>query len=157
MKQKATPRKLKTHDMTHQALELRKAGLTYEKIAEALGIAKSYAHEIIMKGLESIKEDIKTDATTLVALEVERLDALLRSLWANKDNPRHADTILKIMERKAKLQGLDAPTRIEQSGVGGNPIQLQAVPMIDWSKATEEEIRIAKELEKRLLSNNEPV
>lgn len=157
MKQKATARKLKTHDMTHQALELRKAGLTYEKIAEALGIAKSYAHEIIMKGLESIKEDIKTDASSLVALEVERLDALLRSLWANKDNPRHADTILKIMERKAKLQGLDAPTRIEQSGVGGNPIQLQAIPIIDWSKATEEEIKIAKELEKRLLSNNDPV
>lgn len=157
MKQKASAQKLKTHDMTHQALELRKAGLTYEKIADALGIAKSYAHEIIMKGLESIKEDIKTDATTLVALEVERLDALLRSLWANKDNPRHADTILKIMERKAKLQGLDAPTRIEQSGVNGNPIQLQAIPVIDWTKATDDEIRIARELEKRLLSKNESV
>lgn len=157
MAQKATPRKIKTQNMTHQALELRKAGLTYEKIGEALGVAKSTAHELIVKGLNAIKDDIKTDASTLVALEVERLDALLRSLWANKDNPRHADTILKIMERKAKLQGLDAPTRIEQSGVNGNPIQLQAIPVIDWSKATDEEIKIAKELEKRLTNNNESI
>jgi len=52
-------------------------------------------------------------------------------------NAAFLDLALKIAERKAKLLGLDAPTRIETSGPGGGPLQfaLRAEP-----KAVEERI-----------------
>jgi len=52
-------------------------------------------------------------------------------------NPAFLDLALKIAERKAKLLGTDAPTRIETSGPGGGPLQfaLRADP-----KAVEERI-----------------
>ena len=35
--------------------------------------------------------------------------------------------ILSAMERRAKLLGLDAPTRLEHAGDGGGPLQIEAV------------------------------
>ena len=117
MTQLATGKTLEVQEHIAQAVELRKAGATYDQIGKSLGLSRSRAHQLVQEGLEVIKEQIRVDANLVMALELHRLDSMLLSLWKDKGNPRVADTILRIMERKHKLQGLEAPTRIEAMGL----------------------------------------
>ena len=94
-----------------QALELRKAGVPYATIAERLGYASTGgAHKAVASAL---KKTLAEPADDLRRLEVERLDALLSALWrqAKEGNQGAVDRCIRIMERRAKLLGLDAPTK----------------------------------------------
>jgi hypothetical protein len=95
-----------------QALELRKAGATYQVIADQLGYkTRDSARKAIFAALDNITrgpaEDVK-------AMEILRLDSMLMALWtkARQGNEFSIDRVLKIMERRARLVGLDAPTKI---------------------------------------------
>ena len=117
MTQLATGKTIEVQEHIAQAVELRKAGATYDQIGKSLGLSRSRAHQLVQEGLEVIREQIRVDANLVMALELDRLDSMLLSLWKEKNNPRVADTILRIMERKHKLQGLEAPTRIQATGL----------------------------------------
>jgi hypothetical protein len=54
-------------------------------------------------------------------LELTRLDAMLLPLWrrVQAGEEKAIDRALRIMERRARLLGLDAPTRGELSGPEG--------------------------------------
>lgn len=95
-----------------QALLLRKAGYQYEAIGAKLGISKQAAHQLIQR---TLRATLREPAADLRTLEVERLDDLLRALYpqARKGNHGAIDRVLRIMERRAKLLGLDAPVRSE--------------------------------------------
>lgn len=96
-----------------EALRLRKAGLTYEEIADRLGYAnKSGAYKTVMSALRKI---VQEPADELRKLEIERLDVMLASLWPFilKGSPRHVEIGLKVMDRRAALLGLDAPKVVE--------------------------------------------
>lgn len=104
------------HDRTLQALELRKAGFTYSVIAEKLGYnSKSAAWDAVNRALKHLKRE---PAEGVLALELERLDALYKSMYpqALKGNLGAVDRCLKISERRAKLLGLDAPVKNDVSG-----------------------------------------
>ena len=98
-----------------QVLELRKAGATWSEIGAALGFSKQRAHVIFQKALDELNTEPAAD---LRKLEAERLDKMQRSLWqqALQGNQGAVDRVLRIMERRAKMFGLDAPVRqsIEQ-------------------------------------------
>lgn len=94
------------------ACDLRRAGLTYQEIADALGLADpSSARDAIIRSRKAI---IKEPATELVAWETERLDTILAAIWpkVQKGDLRAIDRVLKVMERRAKYYGLDAPEKI---------------------------------------------
>lgn len=112
---KSQTRAVQSHDRKLKALELRKAGYSYHRIGEALGCTKSQAHRDVGAAL---KLTLQEPADDVRALEAERLDDLLRALWPDARNGNHGaiDRALRIMERRAKLLGLDAPTRTEHSG-----------------------------------------
>lgn len=96
------------------ALELRKAGNTYQSIADELGYKHaSGAHQAVMAGLRKV---IQEPAEELLKLELERLDVMLASLWpfVLKGSPRHVEIALKVMDRRATYLGMDAPTLIEE-------------------------------------------
>ena len=95
------------------ALILRKSGHTFEEIAEQLDYAsKSGAFKAVMSAL---KKTIQEPADELRALELERLDVMLKSVWPFilKGSPRHVEMGLKVMDRRAALLGLDAPKQVE--------------------------------------------
>lgn len=115
MPNKTHQRNIEAREKARQALELRKAGLSYEAIAARVGwSAKSTAYHAIGKALDAITRE---PAKRVRSLELERLDALLLALWqkARGGDAGAIDRILKIMERRAKLLGLDAPQRVEQT------------------------------------------
>ena len=98
------------------ALELRKAGATPERIAQALGFKDTNSVLAAIKAqLDASAPESPSDA---LKLELERLDAMQRALWpeAMKGKWLAVDRCLSIMERRARLLGLDgskqeAPTK----------------------------------------------
>lgn len=105
------------------ALEFRRAGLGYVEIGNQLGIGKSQAHRLVTEALKEAAAQVVEDADVLRAEEVSRLDGMLRGLWqdARKGNVGAVDRVLKIMERRAKLLGLDAPVKLAHGGDGNAP------------------------------------
>jgi hypothetical protein len=105
------PTRVPAHDRRIKALELRKAGATYQEIADALGFGnRANACRAVTQALT---ETIAEAAEPLRKLEVERLDKMLRSIWlkVTQGDVVAINTGLRIMERRAKLLGLDAPTQ----------------------------------------------
>lgn len=90
-----------------RALELRKAGATFEQIAQQIGYADRHtARDAVMRGLQDLTRD---NAEEVLELELSRLDALLVGLWgpARRGDTQAVQTILKVMERRSKYLGLD--------------------------------------------------
>ena len=98
-----------------QALELRKAGFSYRAIAEKLDIGHAQAHKDVMGELERLAQLRDGKATEILELELERLDMLTKGLepMARTGNPGSVNSFLRVMERRAKLLGLDAPEKFE--------------------------------------------
>lgn len=106
-----------------KALELRKQGKSYIEIATAVGYRKaSGAHAAVKSALH---KTLTEPADELRVLEAERLDALLAAVWekAKNGDPKAVDNALRIMERRAKLLGLDAPTATDIT-TGGGPLAI---------------------------------
>lgn len=108
-----------------QALELRRMGYGYTEIGQKIGLGKSQAHRLVTAALAEARDQVNTGADELRSEEVSRLDAMLAGLWpvARKGGVAAVDRVVKIMERRAKLLGLDAPERKRLEGPNGGPIQ----------------------------------
>lgn len=117
------------------ALALRKEGLTYAEIAERLGISESGAHAAVMRALRRLFEKVNEEAEQVRTLELQRLDDLLMALWPKRHLPHYVDRILHIMERRSKLLGLDAPSKVALDG----SIGVRREPT-DLSQLSEEDI-----------------
>jgi hypothetical protein len=103
-------RQVRAHERHLQALELRKAGVTYEVIAGQLGYANaSGARKAVVSAL---KATLREPAAELRELELARLDAMLLPLWrrVQAGDEKAIDRALRIMERRARLLGLDRKT-----------------------------------------------
>jgi flavin-binding protein dodecin len=91
-----------------EALRLRAAGHTYRRIADMVGWTNpGTAHEAVMSALVEVTRE---PAETLRDLELARLDAMQGAIWdaALAGELQAVDRVLKIMERRAKLCGLDS-------------------------------------------------
>lgn len=107
------PQKIKEQERIAQAVELRKTGITFARIADVLGYASaSSAYNAVMG---AIRKMVREPTEELIALEEERLDALFAAAYpqAKRGVMTAIDRCLKIMERRAKLKGLDMPSKID--------------------------------------------
>lgn len=123
-----------------EAARLRAEGKTYDFISDTLKFGgKGNARRAVQRALVAVVQEAGDE---LRALEVERMNRLLDTAWQIMERPHYAhsagrlilmeddqgkahpvvddapslmamDRILKIMERRAKLLGLDAPVRHE--------------------------------------------
>lgn len=111
-----------------QAFELRKSGASFRQIAEQLGYAdESGARKAVMALLKKQQVEAVEDYRKV---ELARLDAMLLAI-AQQVRQGHLgaiDRALKIMERRARLLGLDAPTKIAPTTPDGQ----QTAPLIQF-------------------------
>ena len=129
----ARARKLKHQEL---ALELRRAGYSYDSIGRKIGLSKSRAHALVQMGLDEVRQQIAAAVDNLRAEEVSRLDGMLAKIYpkASRGDVAAIDRVLKIGERRAKLLGIEAPMRIETTGKDGAPIEVSSSLTIDPSK-----------------------
>lgn len=109
----------------HRVLKYRLAGKSYRDISRMVGISESTVSADIQAILEPVEESARKNVELYIKLELERLDKMARPVWfsATRGDTAAVDQILKIMQRRAKLLGLDAPTKREVSGPEGGPLE----------------------------------
>jgi hypothetical protein len=126
---RATARSIESAERTARALELRKGGATFAMIGADLGVSEARAHQIVNDALTAI---VAAPAEKVRKLEIERIDHMLSVVRPTAKNAMSETTVvdasllemilkaqagvLKLMERRAKLTGLDAPEKVQEVG-----------------------------------------
>lgn len=107
---KTSARRLAAAGKRKAALELRLGGMTYEVIAERIGCSRPVAWRYVKGTLDDLIAQAAETGAAVLRMELDRLDLLLTALWGDAlvGNVAAVDRVLKIMERRAKLLGLDA-------------------------------------------------
>jgi hypothetical protein len=133
------------------ALTYRLAGASYRKIAKQLGVSVETAWSDVQSELRALRSIAVQDAEELRELEMQRLDqwALYLAPAAQTGDARAIATLVRIQERRAKLLGIDAPTRNEHTGKNGAPIA-HAVTVRDLSKLSEAQLEAAADIARTL-------
>jgi hypothetical protein len=113
-----------------QALDLRIAGATYRQIATSLAVSLKTAYRAVQAALGELDDEVQQRAERLRELEAARLDRLNVALanGIKSGDPRAVVAAVRVMERRAKLLGLDAPTTI--SGPEGGPLAVLPVRIV---------------------------
>lgn len=104
---KTSRRRIEAAEKRARALELRKAGASFDQIAQQVGYgSRGRAYEAVMQGLAEVTLE---PAEELLKVELQRLDAMQVGLWgkARVGDVQAVAAVLKVMERRAKLLGLD--------------------------------------------------
>jgi hypothetical protein len=133
-------------ELIQQIYDLRVRGMSYEKIAQLVNrdryaVARLYQEEIKRVSAAEIRD---TDA--LRRLEIERLDAMQAQIWSRvmQGELEAAAVTLKILERRSKLLGLDAPTKIDME----HRIRVVARELgYDEEEAVQTALQVYKQLE----------
>lgn len=111
-------------------LELRRAGYTFDRIAGELKIpgGRSDAHKIYKRALA---RTLQEPAAEIRQLEADRLDRLQAAVWmkALRGDLPALDRVLRVMERRAKLLGLDHADGIAERALAleADKVRLMAV------------------------------
>jgi hypothetical protein len=124
-------------------LKLRREGVRYDdERVEALGYSSpDAARKDLHRALEAHRNEEAAEVGIYRQQENERLDALLEAAWPRATQPspvfdkegnivseeldmRAVDTVLRLMDRRAKLNGLDMPAKAEVTGANGGPLQM---------------------------------
>lgn len=117
-------RRVLARERERRAIELRRAGQTYDAIAVELGCTRGAAFKVVQRVLVRLAAEAREDGEAVRAIELDRLDALHAIVWekAAAGDLAAVDRALRIAERRAKLLGLDAPVRRELTGRDGVPL-----------------------------------
>ncbi|MET9436886.1 hypothetical protein [Streptomyces sp. NPDC006551] len=107
-----------------------------------------HASKDLIRALAQRRDDQAAEVSIYRQQENERLDALLEAAWPKATTPspvydregnyigeeidfKAVDVVLKLMDRRAKLNGLDMPVKTEVSGPGGGAVRLDAVGLAE--------------------------
>lgn len=121
----------KAHDMLETAkrrsfvIKKKIAGHTYEEIVQLTidefgldrlpkGWDERYAYKDIKRELDKLRRDLAQNIEEVRQLEIERLDAMLKSIWGKVEagDVGAISRALRISKRRSELTGIDAPTQI---------------------------------------------
>lgn len=107
-----------------RAIELTAAGATYDQVGVILSMTRTNARLLVERALARRALEVRhRELDAAKTLQLERLEQLIRRWWTlavgnPKDgtppNERAAVIVLSIMDRQARILGLEAPLRVEQ-------------------------------------------
>lgn len=97
-----------------RALSLRLAGMTWQVIADQLGVTVSTAQGIVR---ESLRNGENRNVEEMRATENARLDRAQSAIWGRvlQGDDKAVNTFLRISQQRAALNGLNAPSQMEIS------------------------------------------
>lgn len=97
-----------------EVIRLRRAGMTFDMIAQRVGYADpSGAQKAYVTACKRI---VYSEVDAVRREEQDRLDIAQTAIWSGvlRGDIPSINSLLKIMERRAKLLGLDMPVRVQQ-------------------------------------------
>lgn len=102
-------------------VELRLQGHDYETIGPLLGIKPDKAQQLVTDAMNAIAAPLADTLEAVRNLDLKRLDKMMIPFMTSACEGDHhsAAVVLKIMERRAQLLGLDAPKNVNLSGEVG--------------------------------------
>lgn len=128
-----------------QLARLRRQGIRFddERILNLGYSSASSARRDMNRALTRNRDEEKLEVSVYRQQENERLDSLLEAIWPRATEPspvfdkegnqvdeaidmRAVDTALRLLDRRAKLNGLDMPVKAELSGPGGGAVPIGA-------------------------------
>lgn len=114
-----------------KSLELRKAGASYRRIGDQLGISETMAYKDVQRCLTELRELQNHSAEELRTMELERLDMAMLAIAAQvkAGHLGAIDRWIRLAESRRRLLGLDAATKAEITGAGGGALTLN----IQWT------------------------
>lgn len=97
-----------------QCLELRALGKSYPEIASELGLTVSAVYKHVSSALSSLRKKTREKAEEVRELERLRLDKMYAVLSPAIERGvlDHIEVGLKVMARRAKLEGIDSPQEV---------------------------------------------
>jgi hypothetical protein len=121
---KTNAARIAAQEKRQRAVTARRMGLSYAQIAHQIGISKSAAYKAVQKALTDVQSEIDAAALLLRAQEMDRLDAMQAAAWpaAIKGEGSAIRDVLRVMERRAKMTGLDAPIKTAATTAAGDDI-----------------------------------
>lgn len=110
---KTSANRLAAAEKQRQALELRKAGATYDAIARQLGYAGPSS---VKKAIDTaLARTLKPVADEYRHIHILRLEGMLLALQPaiRAGDPVSIRSAIRVLERESRLLGLDAPIRVD--------------------------------------------
>lgn len=148
----AAPSTVNSVDRRAQAIALRRQGYIYRKIGEIMGIGEAGANKLVISALRQRRAELEEGVEELRTLENDRLDMMTRLMTKRLDDPQNPDpektvnALLRIMRRRADMNGLDAPKDFRIVPTSG-----AATPSaeLDMSKLSIDDLRELEQLQAR--------
>jgi len=118
----------------YEVLKYRKGGLTFDQIAQKLGYAhESGARMAFKRAIERTRDDALN--AEMRELHRQRLEVALQAIWPDvtAGDLEAIKVMLKILERDAKLYGLDSPvkTELEVTTYDGNLLRQRTREIVE--------------------------
>ena len=101
-----------------RAMDMRMLGYSYRAIAKDCGVNEATSYNDVQSSLSSLDKVKKESAERMREMELVRLDHMTQRLASdvNKGDTKAILAEVRIMERRARLCGLDEPTKAEVVG-----------------------------------------
>lgn len=112
-------RSLKSAERQLQAMEYRRQGKSFRKIAKLLGLAsQGTVFDLVKSALAETRDQCKETAEEHREEELERLDAIHEAMYecALAGDAKAAAVCVNVSKRRAAMLGLDQPAKVEHSG-----------------------------------------
>ncbi len=112
---------IRARERERSAVELRKTGASYEEIGSILHCSASAAAGCVKRSLQRIIKTTSESAEHIRVMELAKLDQLESAHWAFalKADDKSSAIILRCMQRRAALLGLDAALKVEVDDTSG--------------------------------------
>jgi hypothetical protein len=110
-----------------RVIELRRAGATFDEIARQVGYtAPGTAYDAYKRALDRTLQMAGSEECR--SQELDRLDRLQVAVWpsAMRGDEKAVANVLRIMDRRARLLGLDAPIKHEMLLEVADPTSIDA-------------------------------
>lgn len=124
------------------ALQLRIAGASWDEIAQSLGFPTPRAALVATE--KALEKELHTEENQgqMRSLAGKRLERLLRGVWTKAIDPAHPEHLFAvdkarlIIDRHAKLYGLDAPTEFVVTNPAQQEIEKWVATVIGQAQPT---------------------
>ena len=147
MESRSSHRRTRPKQRQQQAWQLRLAGHSLREIARQLGVSIGTVCGDVQRAFQEYQEQWRAEAKHFAELDLARIETILARLWPGvlQGDVKSCLAALRVLERRAKLLGLDAATKVQlsqdESAPSVDDLRQRLVAALGGNQVTIEEVR----------------